>query len=138
MKKLLLVTLLIPTITNATCYYLYDKNNNLVYSNQSPPFDLSGPPDSPAYAQAKAKGMRLQIMQTCTLTEGQSNAEIASNLDRAYAAKLRGMMAADQEKEYQLQRRRTFAREADEELLRHAEISVKKLRAQNNLEEKMW
>lgn len=138
MKKLLLATLLIPTIANATCYNLFDKNNNLVYSNSSPPFDLSGPPDSPAYAQAKAKGIRLQITPTCTLTEDQSNAEIASNLNRAYTARLERMRAAEKEKEYQLERRRTFVREANEELLRRGEINVKKLRAQNDLEEKMW
>lgn len=137
-RKLLFALLLTPALAHSTCYTLLDAKGDLIYSSTTPPFDLSGPPDSPAYAAAKAKGQRLVIQNACYRQSTNSPVEIVQRLGNQYEKGVAAQVLKMQEADRQQAEREQFVEDADRELFRHAQIGVKKLKFQNDVEEKMW
>ena len=79
MKKLLLTLLLMPELVHGTCYTLTNPQGQVLYNSTQPPFELSGPPHSAAYAASKKQGQKLKISPHCHTTEI-SNEQIAQQL----------------------------------------------------------
>ena len=60
MKPLMGLCLLVPTLAiSGPCYTITKKKTNWCITRKFPPFDLSGPPDSKEYSNAKAKGLSI-------------------------------------------------------------------------------
>ena len=136
MKPLIGLCLLVPTLAiSGPCYTITNQKNQLVYNSEVPPFDLSGPPDSKEYSNAKAKGYRLRISPTCPKIGNPTNVDIVHELaNDSHRHIATAIYTQQKEEEYQA-RQQKFLVDAQHELLRAGEHSVKHLRQLNDLED---
>lgn len=132
MKKMLLALLLIPELAHGTCYTLTNSQGQILYNNTQPPFDLSGPPDSAAYAASKKQGQKLKISPHCHTTEI-SNEQIAQKLSDRDQIRITTIVNQQIKEQEYIERQIQFNREAKHQLLRSGEQSAKWLRRYNDL-----
>lgn len=127
---------LLPTLAlSGPCYTVTNQQNQVVFMSDTPPFDLSGPPDSPEYATAKAKGYKLRISPVCPSIDNPTNADIMHDLATTSNHRITATIYRQQQKDEYLRRQQKFLADAQHELLRAGEHSVNHLRHLNDLED---